>query len=177
MKRRVLGFLLVTALLFGVGTITAACGGGEAELTLDEYFQKLETVSDDLEQRGEALGTELEEDIDLETGELPSIETLRRLLSEGVSASQDALDETERLDPPPDVKSAHNEFVEAARGRVEFIESVVDEVVESESVSDLLEIFTQVSLGSEQETRFEDACRALEQIAVDNGIQADLNCQ
>jgi len=177
MRPRVLGFLLVTALLLGVSTIAAACGGGEDELSLEQYFQQLQTISDDLEERGQVIASELGGDFDPETGELPSIDTLQRFLSEAVSAHQDALNEAESLDPPSEVESAHDEFVQATRDRVEFIESLADQAAESGSASGLLEIFTQVSLGSEQETRFEDACQELERIAVDNGIGADLGCR
>ena len=179
MKRRVVGLLLLTALLLGASTIAAACGGGDEELSLEEYFQKLQTSSDDLEQRGEASASELGDDFDPETGELPSIDTLQRILSEGVSAFQDALNEVESLDPPSEVKGAHDTFLQEARARMEVFESLADRAAEAESLSDLEDVFAEFE-GPDFEAadiRFEDACRGLEQVAAENGIEVDLNCE
>ena len=158
-------------LLLGVGAVAAACGGGEEELSLEEYFQKLETISDDLRERGEAF--------DPETGELPNIDTLQRLLSEGVSAFQDALNEAENLDPPSEVKGAHDTFLQEARARMEVFESLADRAAEVESLSGLEDVFAEFEDPDSEaaDVRFDDACRALEQVAADNGIELDLGCE
>lgn len=179
MKRRALGFVLVTALLVAVGAIAAACGDGEEELTLEEYFQRLQTMSDDLNERGEALETELEGLFDPAASEQQSIAAGRRFLDGNVSIIRDGLDVLEDLDPPSQVGDSHNKFVDAANGLRDRIGDLADRAAEVQSAADLEEIFAEFQ-SPELETideRFVDACQALERIASENGIQVDLGCE
>jgi hypothetical protein len=178
MKRRVLGSLVATALLLGVSSIAVACGNVGDELSLGEYFQQLETISNDLEERGEVVERELETAFDPEGGIESAIDTLQGLLSEGASAFEDALADIESLEPPSEAENAHNVFVEEARGRVELVEDLADRVAEVESLSDLEEVFAQLESPEFQaaDRRFRDACQALQGIATDNGIDVDLDC-
>jgi hypothetical protein len=179
MKRRVLGFLLVTALLFGVGAITAACGGGEDELTLEEYFQKLQTISDDLEEREKALDIEFEMAFDPETSPDTSVDTAQRVMGEAASASREVFDDVDSLDPPSEVEDAHNEFLREGRATTRLLETLADRAAEVESLFGLEDVHAELE-GPDFEAagvRLEDACRALEGIAADNGIEVDLDCE
>jgi hypothetical protein len=178
MKRRALGSLLVTALLLGAGIIAAACGEGGEEPSLKEYFQQLETISNELEERGVAVERELETAFDPEGGIDAAIDALQGLLTEGVSAFEDAFADIERLEPPSGVENIHRVFVEEARGRAELIETLADQIAEVESLSDLEEIFAQLESPEFQaaDRRFRDACQVLQGIATDNGIDVDLDC-
>jgi hypothetical protein len=179
MKRRVLGFLLVTALLLGVSTIAAACGGGEEELSLEEYFQKLQTISNDIKEREEGLDTEFEMAFDPETSPETTIDIVESVLSQGASASKAAFDDVDSLDPPSEVEDAHNEFLREGRARTELLESLADQAAKVESLPGLEDMFAEFDSPDLEvaAVRFDDACRALEQVAADNDIEVDLNCE
>lgn len=84
----------------------------------------------------------------------------------------------ESLDPPSEAEAAHSVFVRELRFRVELMESLADRAAEVESLSGLEEVFAEFE-DPEFEVaavRFDDACRALEQVAADNGIEVDLDC-
>lgn len=178
MKRRVLWLLLVTALVLGISSLAAACGGGEEGLSVEEYFQQLQTISDDLEKQGATLDSEFEAAFGSETGEV-DVDAVQRVLSDGASAFRGALDDVEDLEPPSEAADAHGAFVEQVRARTDLMESLADRVAEAESASDLGEVFAEFE-GPELEKEavsFSDACRALERLAADNGIQVQLNCE
>ena len=179
MKPRVLGFLLVMGLLLGVGAVAAACGNGEEELSLEEYFQKLQTISNDIKEREEGLDAQFETAFDPETSPETTIDIVESVLSQGASASREAFDDVDSLDPPSEVEDAHNEFLREGRGRTELLESLADQAAEVESLSGLEDVFAEFE-DPEFETaavRFDDACRALEQVAADNDIEVDLTCE
>ncbi len=178
MKRRVLGFLLVTALLAAVASFATACGGGGGdELTLDEYFQQLQAIGDDLEEQGNALEAEIEGAFTAETSAEEAIAALEAFLTEGVEVFQEALAEIEDMNPPSEAKDAHDRFVESARTRVDLIENLAESVGEAETLEDLQQVITDLAdVQLEEETRLQEACHSLEQIASDKGLQLDLNC-
>jgi hypothetical protein len=180
LKRRLVWLLLVTALSLGVSGIGVACGGGgEERLSVEEYFQKLQTISDDLEKQGATLDSEFEAAFGSGTSDEVDIDAIRKTFGQGATAFKDALNDVESLEPPSSVENAHDGFVAEMRVRTDLIESLADRAAEAESASDLEEVFVAFE-GPEFETqavRFSDACHALEGLAADNGIQVQLNCE
>jgi hypothetical protein len=179
LRRRVPLLLLFTALALGISGVAAACGGGEEGLSVEEYFQQLQTISDEFEERGATLDSEFEAAFGSGTSDEVDVDAIQRILGEGATSFKDALNDAESLEPPSNVENAHREFVEEMRVRADLIESLADRAGEVESASDLEEVFAEFE-SPELETqavRFSDACRALEGLAADNGIQADLNCE
>ena len=57
MKPRPLVSLFVGALLLALSAVAGACGG-DGELTLEEYFQRIDVLGDDLEDDSDRLGEE-----------------------------------------------------------------------------------------------------------------------
>jgi hypothetical protein len=164
------------ALVMGVAT---ACGDGEDKLSVEEYFQKLQTISDDLREREEALGSEFQTAFDPETSPDAAIDTLGRVLGEGASASREVFDDVDSLDPPSEVEDAHNEFLREGRATTRLLETLADRAAEVESLFGLEDVHAELE-GPDFEAagvRLEDACRALEGIAADNGIEVDLDCE
>jgi hypothetical protein len=180
LKRRLFWLLLVAAVLLGVSGIAVACGGGgEERLSAEEYFQKLQTISDDLEKQGATLDSEFQAAVGSETGDEVDVGAVQRVLAEGGTAFRRALDDLENLTPPSNVENAHRAFVEQVRVRTDLIESLADRAAEAGSASDLQEVFAEFESPEleAEATRFSDACRALEGLASDNGIQVQLNCE
>lgn len=175
----VLGRLLVVALLAGISAVAASCGDGEEALPAEEYFQQLQSISSELDDRVQTLDSEYEAALGSETGSEVDVEAIQSILDEGASAFRDALDAVESLDPPSGVEDAHREFLQEARARTELLESYASRAGEAESPSELEAAFAEFDdpNGDAMALRFAAACEALETIAADQGIQVDLNCE
>ncbi len=177
MKRRLIVPLFIAAMLLTFGTIAAACG--DDGLTLEEYFQRIDVLGNDLEDESDRLGEEFEEAIEGAETEDDVIEPFRDFFNRLAALFGDFVSELESIDPPSEVEDAHNEIVTAQAEGLELLEDLDERAQRAESVSDFEElsaelegpVFTDVSDRSEQ------ACFALEAIADDNGIDVDLECE
>jgi hypothetical protein len=188
MKRRVLGFVLVTALLVAVSTIAAACGDGddevtreegdaqvavedgEEELTLEEYFQQIDALGHDANARFDAVF------------EVPGVfeepGPTRDALKESDALYEDVLDKFDDIDPPDEVRQAHNDFRDAIVAQQELFQDLAGEVADLQSTSELQQVLE--SRDAELAAAFAQtnaACFAQQAVADDNGIVVDLECE
>ena len=178
MKPRLFVSLFVGALLLVLSTVAGACGG-DGELTLEEYFQRMDVLGNDLEDESNRLGEEFEEAIEGAETEEEVIEPFRDFFDRLAALFGDFVSEVESIDPPSEVEDAHNEIVAVQAEGLELLEDLDERAQRAESASDFEElsaelegpVFTDVSDRSEQ------ACFALEAIADDNGIDVDLECE
>jgi hypothetical protein len=174
MITRFLRLTLITVLLLAFGAIAAACGGGgNGELTLEEYFERLDAIMEDADSRMEAL--EGPEEMDLASEE-EQLEAIREFYFDAnLAIIEGSLDEIEGLDPPPEVEEAHDALLAAGADTVAAFEEVGSQVAEAESLADLVELFDDGRLEAAGEG-FEQACLELRGIADENEIDVDLNC-
>jgi UDP-N-acetylglucosamine enolpyruvyl transferase len=171
--------VVIAALLLAVGAIAAACGGnGNGELTIEEYFEGLQAIADDVDERGQALESDFERLFDPATSESDSIEAAQNFFNGSASIFTDGISDLENLGPPPEVGDAHNEFVEAAKGIGDAFQDFAERAGDIESVADVQEMFAEFGTPefAAVEQRFEAACKALEGIASDSDIELDMNC-
>jgi hypothetical protein len=159
---------LVAALVVAVGTIAGACGGdgdGE-ELTLEEYFQKVQAVVDEHMEQNKAIVEDLRDVSEL-AGDIETFEEAEEKATEALAAMQSAdihaIDEMDDINPPAEIEDAHNEFVDAKK-------AVYTKLYEEQGAFEL-------SGESELLERLSAACLRLEEIAADNGISVDLGCE
>jgi hypothetical protein len=174
------GSLLVCGLLPILAVLAAACGtnsGEPTELTLEDYFGRLQAISDDQYERDQALG------------DLGSAATLALLSSDPVGIRW-ALDDVVLplvkqyvvalgdLPPPAEVEQAHKDFLEANASLHEAGEQLVRRLasVQSESRIEALKE-AEAPKWDEAYARAHDACLALEAIAADHGLELDLRCE
>jgi hypothetical protein len=160
---------MVVAVVIVLGGLLSACGGGGSgkPLTLDEYFQELKALS-----------------TDLHTGEAPILSTLSN--SQNVQELKDALAQypvvadaylkgLTKLDPPEQAKQAHADAVTAGK---DFLDAVQKAIKDTQNVTNVDDFFAtadavQITISSQSMTV---ACSALQQVAVDSKITADLGC-
>lgn len=158
---------LTCVLLLALGTFATACGDSD-ELTLKEYFQRVEEILGDSDNRAEAL-----------EGAFPGAFEEPAATSDFFRASAtifgEANDKMDDIDAPTEVQEAHNKFVAATVGLLDVTESIADGLADVGLASEfggLLEL-KQPEFDAANE-RMEAACRALQSIADDNGIAIDL---
>jgi hypothetical protein len=153
-------------------------GGGGDELSLEEYFQRTDTVFARSDQEIDALNAELEEALGPETTVEEGIAAIESFLTDSLRVLSDAADDLEALNAPEEVKEQHEVFVGAVRdasGQSEaFLEGLRGVDTEAE-LEQLVTEFDEETTRTQQEA--DAACLELQQIADDNGISVDLNCE
>ena len=178
MKPRLSVSLFVGALLLALSAMAGACGG-DGQITLEEYFQRIDVLGDNFEDDTNRLADEFEEAAQEVATEEQLIEPFRAFFDRLGALTEDFVADIESIDPPSEVEDAHNEIVAAQAEGLELLEELNERAQRVVSISDMEElsaefegpVFTDISDRSEQ------ACFALEAIADDNGIDVDLECE
>ncbi len=169
---------ILAAALLALGTIAAACGGGD-ELSLEEYFEQAQVISDDSDEEFEALYADFPDEDDEEFfSNEENLTVIKDFAARFPVVFRDTLNDVEALDPPAEVEDAHDEFLAAGNELLILFVGLTGPVEEAESVSE-----AEVLFGDEDDPeieaadqRFTDACLALEGIAADNGIVVHFGC-
>ncbi len=172
MKTRILPLAFVAALVLAFGAIAAACGGGGEPLTLEEYFQRLDEVLDNADDRFEALVDQCREDVESAESELAAT---RCFFDASAQVLKDVQDETDDLDPPAEAAAAHEELVTAGADFEQLVDDFGERFGDIESMSELEELSEAPEL-EEAGKRVEQACFDVEEIARENDIEVGLDC-
>jgi hypothetical protein len=167
MKKTLVLAGVLLGLLLSV-SLGVACKDSGGSLSLEEYFAKLE----ELDQKFEADSATADAE-SAEAGE--DVDAIKDSFGEFVALIEDFVNELDDVDPPSEVEDAHNAGVEAGRDIQEEFERVIDKAQDAETLEELGAIFEDEELNAASD-RFTQACLDLEQIAADNNIDADLNC-
>jgi len=177
MKPRLLVATFLAALVAFAG-LAVACDGGGEELTLQEYFQRVDAIFADADARIEALpdpGTTI---ADPQATLEQKKDTVRDFLTRFVALAADVRDEMAGLQAPPQVQDAHSDFLAFWRDIGQAGDGVLDrlEGVQSESEFDDTspDFFAADFFAIRQ--RFPDVCSALQAVADANDIAVDLAC-
>lgn len=161
--------LLAVATVLALVTVAAACGGDE-ELTLEEYFQKMQAISAEAVQETNTLDEKFDA---LEENDFSG---LQELFVGNAALIADSFGDMGDLDPPVEVEDAHTEFVEAGEHMAGLMKTFSDDLADVDSTSELDEAFGRVVGLEAASARIDTACAVLEMIAVENSIQVDLDC-
>lgn len=165
---RITRVALIAGIALAGATFAIACGDDGGELTLQEYFDKLQEIDDENQTRSEEIDQELEA-----LGE-EDFDKARDLLKEQADEFDRFVNEIEGLEPPAEAADAHDEAVEALRALVAEFKKANDAIEDADSFEDADAAFSEVDFS--QFDRASEACRQLEAIAADNDITTDLNC-
>ena len=176
MNIRVLRLAFIAVLLLAFGAIAAACDGGGDPLTIQEYFEALETLSDDLNERSDALDEQFEDDFANAESEEDAIALFQEFFPQALPFFEDFVGGINDLNPPEQVEDAHGELEEASGDLLAAVEDLVDQMEDVESDADLVELFGEESFLDAGE-RFEEACVDLEEIAGENELEVGLDCE
>ena len=165
---------VVVAIVAGSLLLAVACGDGEEKLGLDEYFRQLDDIEEGIKTGIGGLGEETEGVI----GE--DVEATQAYVDGYQGIVGQAVNDMRALDAPSEVGDAHDEFVDALSSMLPVWGDLSDRLAGVESgpgVQELLGVAGSEPAWQEATQRFAEACHALEGIAVEKGIEVELDCE
>lgn len=172
MKTRLVHLVLIAMLVLAFGAIAAACGdNGDDTLTLEEFFQQVEELDDQFEADAAPLEEEL-----AQLTEESSLDEVLDIVGRQADVIEDFVDELDGLSPPDEAADLTDETVSAGRDVVQALRDGIEDAEGAESIEDIAELFAGFET-AEAGSRFEQACLDFEQLAADNGIAVDLDCE
>ncbi len=169
-RRLLFGSLFLTVLLLVVGTSAEACGGGDDELTLEEYFQQVDVVLGQTEERLDELVEGVTPGLTHEEFE----DALREWLPEMATVLGEGIDGMENIEPPAEAEEAHQEWL-AASALVEAASQDLLDKLEADDLEGFVAIVYEPEFAEASE-RGSEACLGLQGVADANGIDVDLEC-
>lgn len=175
--------LLIAVLPLALGLI-AACGGGDGDgdggsaPVLDEYFQQLVAINETAASEGERLQAEYYANLEAAKTEEEGMTAFLEWEAGLDEVALQTIFDLENIEPPPAVRQLHTEWV-AIQVEVEgILSTVIDRVHSAQAVDEMGEALKLLEAPAAEEVRDRgrEVCFALQTIADDNGIDADLGC-
>lgn len=151
--------------------VLAACGDDDA-MSAEEYFSEVEAIGIEFDIARDAFLARADAMED-------PIASARVYFADGKTAFATLMSKVDALNPPEDIKEAHDRFVDRGRALLSATEGALEELASVNTVSGLLTDFDS----SAAVATFESAnnasiqsCVEMEQVAADYGITVDLRC-
>ena len=175
----------MTLLLLSVALIAAACGGDDDDdgdsggssggnaLSTEDYFERVEQVSQRFDTRGDAAVDELISDYAADP--LDAGKAFIRSTSE---IFNDFVDDLRDINPSDAIADLHGEAFDATAEQAAVFEEIADRAQDADSEEELGALFDELD-NEENELlalRVEAACTGLEDVAAANSIDVDLAC-
>lgn len=178
MTLRRLSLLFAIAVLSLAGLALAACGGddGGGELTIDEYFERIAGLEQDLYDTVDAAAEEFDEAEFAAETDAETIAAIAEFVQEGTAAYQTFADEADALTPPDVAEAAHDAYVTATRSAISIFEDTEDSLEDATTADEGYAAFDQLSTGDAYDVWIE-ACEALNAIAEDEDVAQRLACE
>jgi hypothetical protein len=155
------------ALLLGFSA--AACNSDGEALSLEEYFERV----DELDQERTDASDELDEGA-AEIGD-DDVDAIIDYFRSYVDVFEDFTDGMDDLDAPDEAADAHDEAVSNLRDGIDSLRDTLGEMEDVDSADDLFAIIEDADSSGLDAANA--ACVELIEIASDNGIEVDLNCE
>lgn len=174
MVRSLNAVAVLAALLLSL-YVVASCGGGDEELTPEQYFQRLEGVLNDGRQGFEAADNAIEEGLEREE----SVEEARDAFAELAKVYREMRDDLHDLDAPAEARAAQGEMAAPLAHFAQALEDAQGRAEAVNSQDELRELTSEVFGGEEAEKTFDrvrNGCEQLQDMAVQQGVEVDMKC-
>jgi hypothetical protein len=164
----------------GDGTANSANGdnGAGDELSLEEYFQRIDDIfarsDEDLDALVEDLNTATGPGTDFDA----AVSVLDQFVTDSIGVLSDSIDDMQAMNEPSDVRDEHEAFIAAIDEARLAIQSFQSDLEGVQNEEELEELNAEFATSFDQAVQGADtACGALQGIADDNSIIVDLNCE
>jgi hypothetical protein len=166
MKTRTLIALAATGLLVLFGAVAGGCKSGGGALSLAEYFQQLDVLDNEQQEKADALDAQL--------GDVQEVSQAHDILEQELGVFDEFLVGAKDLDPPDEVLDAHNDAIAGLETFRDVFADLLEELAAAATLDDAFALLLNAdTTGIDQANA---ACVQLEQIAADNGITVNLDC-
>jgi len=167
-------FLVMFSAVVAGSLLLAACGGGgKEEMSLDEYFLQFDAIEESMKTSVgalEASGAAVGEDV----------QATRDYVDGYYGIVQKGLTDVKALKPPAEAKDAQDAFVAALGNMISLWQDLSDRLAEVQTPEELGTLLTGLAGEADwtdTSQQFTDACRALQTLATDKGIEVTLDCE
>jgi hypothetical protein len=144
-----------------------ACNDDGDELTLQEYFDRIDQIDNDGTVKTDAVFEGVDENSDAAA--------VREAFTRFPDVIDEILGELEDVDPPDEVKQAHEALEEKLRAVSTTARDSLDEINGAQSMDELGAVLAGEGFVAANEA-FTAACLDLQQLADDNSIAVVLDC-
>ena len=160
-------------MLLLLGTIAAACTSDD-ELTLEEFYQQGQAISDDFAVEIEEVYESFPDDGE-ETDE--NLQAEKDSYGEFSPVYDDFFDELETLNPPSEAEDEFDDLLKTGREIVEFLEDYAVRIEGAESFTELGQLLDEGDAEADAlQDSYQAACQSLQDIADANDIVAVIEC-
>ena len=175
MMLRLIPPVLIAVMLIALASACGGDGGGDSA-GLERYYQRVDELVDDVVEQGDELLEESFTDVDISSAEDAQLAASRAYLQGFLEIIDQFLDDLREIEPPSEVREAHDAFVEAADEFAGASSDVIGQIGDVLSPDGLGELLDDPNL-SEAGDRIEQACFEVQDLAEEHGIEIDLNCE
>ncbi len=149
--------------------------GGDASPELTAYFEAMSDLAFRTDTRLEEIGNEVDSGVYATDQE--EIEANAAALQESGETVEAALLEMSDLDVPSEVETEHSDFFDSLNAVLQIFASLSIEIEDVTTVAELDAMFDTYSADlSSADADFDDTCLALQAVADNAGISADMRC-
>ena len=175
---RRLPFLLLAPLAAMILVMGVACGddddedggdGGGEELTLEQYFAEVETLSAQFDEDRVALQEKYPEAFD-------SVDQTRSLFEEAAPLLTALAEDLDAINPPSEAEEVHTRTVNAANQSATFLENTAVVLEDVQTDAELDEAVENSTSLTQTLQRLQDACLDGQALADRENIEVDLKC-
>jgi hypothetical protein len=162
--------LFAAIALVGFGAFASGCdddGGGN--LTLEEYFERV----DELDNEQQSKSDELERELD-DLGDDASPDDAADSFEKQIELLEQFRSDLDDINPPAEVEDAHERVVTSLAAASDQFDGVIEEFRNADSIEDAFASLDDADFSEIEKAN--EACRELEQIAADNNIEVDFDC-
>lgn len=173
-KIPLVGLLAVATLLLAL-----ACeGGGGPSSPLEEYFRALDAAVDESAERSDEAVTRIDEAVAVASTDDEFVEALRGFYQALATGSDDDVSNLESIDAPASVKERHERFLDATTQQAMVTRDLADAIADAQSLDEIYAAQAEFDpAGIEADESIRDACSDLNELADENDIEVELNCQ
>jgi hypothetical protein len=161
-----------------IAAMASACGSGDGELSLPEYFDRVQAIREVDEGRFAPLADDFATAVDPKKAAQERIEALRSALDGAAAANRAAASDYDALDPPSEAEEAHADLVDAISEAADRLDDVSARSQEVASQSDLDALLAELE-EPELVKAFDRpgrVCAELQTVADENEVEIELGC-
>lgn len=160
-------------LLLALAAAGGACAGSD-QMSLEEYFARVQALDDASAERSEPLEAEFEELFAAGVSLEERAKGSQLFFTEALDQIEGYQSDLRALDPPQEVAALHAEIIGGLAGVIEEIEAAIKLLDEVRSEEELAAVFFGYVSAF---IPLEAPCLALEDLASDRGIETDMDCE